>query len=364
MYQMNILLSTVTAFLVALTLIPIIIKVFQSIDLLDVPDKRKIHSVSTPSLGGIAIFIGVFFALFLSFSFVELSTHKYFLGATALIFLLGVKDDLSSLMAKHKLVVQIFSAILIVYLGSLKIGGLHGIFGIQNFSWGLNEIFTIFVIVVMTNSFNLIDGIDGLAGCISLVISIFFVWYFLQIGDHLTAGIASAISGGVLAFLRYNWFPSKVFMGDTGSMMLGFMISALAVKFLQIPTEVNLALGFESVVAIVIALLILPIYDTLRVFIIRFYKGNHPLSPDRNHIHHVMLKLGLNHSQATVVLVSYNLIMIAAVLIFQNFGDVILISCMAVLTVSAGAVLDAWVQRELTAKIAEIQFPKKHMKLS
>lgn len=351
---MSILLSITAAFLATMTLMPVIIKLFRSIDLLDIPDKRKIHSVSTPSLGGIAIFCGIVFSLILSVKFADLATQKFFLGATFLIFLLGVRDDLSSLMAKHKLVIQIFAAVLVVYFGGWKIEGLSGLFGVESFPYGLNEIFTIFVIVVMTNAFNLIDGIDGLAGSIALLITLFFGWYFLSIGQPLNAAISISVAGGVLGFLLFNWYPSKVFMGDTGSMMLGFMISTLMIQFLAVPELVSGGLGIVSPVSVCIALLILPVYDTLRVFCIRFYHGKSPLAPDRNHIHHVLLKLGLNHGQSSIFLILYNTLILSLILLFQEAGDTVLILSAFTATVIVGTLLDFKVMKKEAARTASL----------
>jgi UDP-N-acetylmuramyl pentapeptide phosphotransferase/UDP-N-acetylglucosamine-1-phosphate transferase len=351
---MEILLSITAAFLATMTLMPIIIKLFRSIDLLDIPDKRKIHRESTPSLGGIAIFSGIIFSLLLSMSFVDLASQKYFIGASLLIFLLGVRDDLSSLMARHKLVIQIFAAVLVVYFGGWKIEGLNGLFGVDTFPYGLNGIFTIFVIVVLTNAFNLIDGIDGLAGSIALLITLFFGWYFMSAGLLVNAIIAISTAGAVLAFLLFNWFPSKVFMGDTGSMTLGFIISTLMVQFLTVPDSISFGLGLVSPVSLCIALLILPVYDTLRVFFIRFYTRKNPLAPDRNHIHHVLLKLGMNHGQSSVILVTFNLAVLSFALLFQHLGDTVLILSIFSSTVLLGVLLDYKVMKKEAARTARL----------
>ena len=351
---MSILLTIAAAFLTTVTLMPVVIRLFRSLNLLDIPDKRKIHSVSTPSLGGIAIFAGIVFSLILSTSIIELGTQKFFLGATFLIFLLGVRDDVSSLLAKHKLVIQIFAAVLVVYFGGWRIEGLNGMFGVESFPYGLNELFTVFVIVVMTNAFNLIDGIDGLAGGIALLISLFFGWYFLGIGAELNALVSISIGGAVLGFLLFNWYPSKVFMGDTGSMMLGFMIMSMVVQFLMVPVGTSIVLGVDSPVSIAIALLILPVYDTLRVFFIRFYQGKSPLAPDRNHIHHVLLKLGLNHGQAAILLITYNIVAVVVTVSLQNLGDAVLISSIFACTAIIGAVLDYKVMKKEAARTASL----------
>lgn len=340
-----------TSFLVTLTLIPVVIKVFKSLNVLDQPDSRKIHRISTPSLGGIAMFLGLMIAISIALPFSSLANEKYFLGGVMLIFLLGVRDDLSSLHANHKLVVQVFAAILVVFFMGIKINGLNGLFGVNSFGWYFDELFTIFVIAIMTNAFNLIDGIDGLAGSIGLFISIVFCLLFTYAESQFSSVFALGVAGASLAFLIYNWYPSKVFMGDTGSMMLGFVLTVLFIRFISIPTEVS---GQFSPVALILALFVLPVYDTLRVFMIRFFTGKHPLAPDRNHIHHVLLKLGYNHGQAAILLVGYNMVLAVAVFLLQSVGEIWLILSMTFATVSIGVLLDRKVMKREAARMAKL----------
>ena len=352
---MGLFLATTAAFFVTVTLIPIIIRISLSINLIDKPDKRKIHRVAKPSLGGIAIFLGMLMALLLTLSFYDLANEKYLIGATTLIFLLGVRDDLSSLMARHKLVVQIFAAILVVFLGGVKIEGLNGLFGINNFPWVFDEIFTVFVLVVMTNAFNLIDGIDGLAGSVALVISVVLASIAFQSGQLVDATFLFAIAGATLGFLIYNWYPSKVFMGDTGSMVFGFLLTVFMVKFLAIPIPPSI---IEAPVAASLSLFILPIYDTLRVIFIRLMNRKPPLSPDRNHVHHVLLKLGLNHGQSTLVLLGYHILMINFAIWFQELGELWIMLFMTIATVVTGALMDRKLMRREAARIARIIPPE------
>lgn len=327
-----------SSFLITLVLVPVVIRVFKSLNLLDIPDERKIHLVKTPSLGGLAIYSGVFLSFLFAFSLIELSQIKFFVFSSFIIFLLGIRDDISSLQAKHKLVLQIFSGVLVIYFGGVKIEGLGGLFGIDSFPYFFDELFTLFVIVVMTNSYNLIDGIDGLAGSIGLVISLFFAWVFITMGYRVDAGISLAIAGGLLGFLLFNWYPSKIFMGDTGSMTTGFMLTVLLIKFISIPGlhEIDIV----APVALGISLFIVPFYDTLRVFTIRSFQGKHPLAPDNNHIHHILLKLGLNHAQATSILVGYMILAISQALFFQGIGDTLLLSILLAQTTLLGLGLD------------------------
>lgn len=349
-------LAITISFLVTATLMPVVIRLFKSVNILDKPDRRKIHSVSTPSLGGIAIFMGICISLMLAMKMADLAAEKYLIGGALMIFLLGVRDDLSSLLAHHKLVVQIFSASLAVSFGGFQIEGLNGLFGIHAFPWVFNEIFTIFIIVVLTNAFNLIDGIDGLAGGIALIISGFLGWTFIENGSAGYATFCFAIAGASLGFLIYNWYPSRVFMGDTGSMLLGFMLSTLMVKFVTTPPSQQLVT--VSPIATSLALFALPVYDTLRVIVIRLLKGKPPLAPDRNHIHHVLLKLGLNHAQSTLCLIGYNMVMIFLVMAFQNAGELWLMLIMATLTIIVGALLDRKLMKREEARLAKIIPPE------
>jgi UDP-GlcNAc:undecaprenyl-phosphate GlcNAc-1-phosphate transferase len=355
-------LAVTIAFLLTFILLPVIIKVSRSIDLLDIPDRRKIHSISTPSLGGIGIFIGFILSMLISISFAELAELKFFLAGIILIFILGIRDDVSSLQAKHKLAVQILSAVLVVYFAGIKLQGLYGILGIFDLPTGVAEVLTVFMIVALTNSFNLIDGIDGLAGALGVIILSVFGWIFLENGHMPLAVICLSVSGSLIAFLFFNWYPSKVFMGDTGSMLLGFITSVLAIIMVNHVTAAHIIGGVYllSPVALAVAALIIPIYDTFRVFIIRLSKRRSPLAPDRNHIHHALLKLGMNHSRAALSLIIINItILIVSFLLNNSVGNGMLIFIQVAMAISFGAVIDVLGSRKKSLGItSKVKTPK------
>ncbi len=305
---MLLLISVLVAVLVTFILLPIVIKISKSIDLLDIPDRRKVHRISVPSLGGIGIFTGFVIAIGIALPFSAFAEMKFFLAGILITFLLGVRDDMSSLQAKQKVSVQLLCAFLVVYFSGIKLEGLYGLFGVNDLPYGISGVLSVFMIMALTNSYNLIDGIDGLAGSVALIILTFFGWIFFQLGETALATICLSLSGALLAFLFFNWFPAKIFMGDTGSMMLGFVISVLAILVINksIGLEVTEFLKIESSVGLVIGALILPIYDTFRVITIRISKGISPFFPDRNHIHHALLRLGVNHAKATSILLAIN----------------------------------------------------------
>jgi len=185
---------------------------------------------------------------------------------------------------------------------------------------------SIFTILVIINAFNLIDGINGLSGSIGTLISITFGTWFFLIDRIELAIVAFTLAGAVMAFLKYNFTPAKIFMGDTGALLIGLVCSILAIKFIELHKVIpNHPYAFKAVPAVAFGILILPLYDTLRVFTMRALKGKSPLHPDRTHIHHLMLDLGCSHMQATGILVSVNICFILLVFWLQNLGAFLLL---------------------------------------
>lgn len=351
---MTFLLALLTSFLLTLCLTPIFIKIVTSVDVLDQPNRRKIHKISTPSLGGIPIYAGLIFALLIAIPFSSFLSEKYFLGATFLIFILGIRDDVSVMKVSTKLLIQIFAAAWVVFFLDMKISGLHGIFGIHTFGWYFDELFTITLLVILTNSFNLIDGIDGLAGTTGIWITSCFAVLFYLTGDLFSTLLSLSIAGSLLAFLIYNWSPSKIFMGDTGSLTLGFILSVLMVRGLSGGALTGIS---DAPVALTMALFVLPIYDTVRVFVIRLMIGRHPFSPDRNHIHHALLRLGYTHAQATIRLVSYNILAVVLVYTGSGLGDLWLIAMLVTMTGLMGLWIDLRIRKKKQPK-ATMMLPR------
>ena len=348
---MDILLSSVTSFLIAFSAVPIIIHVAKSVNIMDKPDIRKVHSESTPSLGGIAIFLGFIVSLLFSVQLVDLAPFKFLLLPIFFAFLLGIRDDLASLQALDKLTIQIFAALLVVFIADFRFTGLYGLFGLTDLPTGVAEFLSIFVIVGLTNAFNLIDGIDGLAGSIAVVVLSFFGWWFFETGNTTLGYFALTIASSTLAFLFFNWSPAKIFMGDTGSLVLGFTLSVLMIKFIDLNYLLapRSAYYLQAPIALSFALLVLPVYDTLRVFIIRFLAGRSPMSPDQNHVHHILLKLNFSHAQATLFLVGFNVIIVSIAYGLQFLGNNWLSLIVLSIAVSFGATLDILLRKRIAA---------------
>lgn len=327
----NIVLAFISAFLVSYFAMPSIIHVGKQKLILDEPNDRGAHSESTPSLGGIGIFSGVLLAVVLWTPFHHFDDMQYILAAFLIIFLVGARDDIIPLSPWIKLAGESLAALILVLASNIRIESMFGIFGVYELPFFLSVLLSVVAILVIINAFNLIDGINGLSASIALIISLIFgSWFFLT--DYLAlAIIAFALSGSLLAFTKYNFSPARLFMGDTGSLLLGTVCSILAIKYVQHNAQIPDSIYyFRSAHVMAIAVLILPLYDTLRVFVRRAINGKSPFSPDKNHIHHMLLETGLTHMQSTFVLASFNLFFIylayllrywhAALLLLLIFG--------------------------------------------
>lgn len=299
-WHINIVFPLLTSFIVTYLAIPKIIHFSKLSRLFAFAGGRNSHKGEIPIFGGVAMFAGLLFSLLLSPSLVEI---QFILVSLIIVFFVGIIDDLLSLSPIRKLIGQILSILVLIYLADLKILSMHNLFGVQDLPDLISVLFTIFVVVVITNSYNLIDGIDGLAGGLGAIASLFFGVIFLLNNDYQYAIISFALLGSLVAFLRYNFHPAKIFMGDTGSLVIGLILSILSIKLINKGINIPyIEYSADRGPFIAIALLAIPLYDTFRVFFIRILSGYHPLHPDRNHIHHVLLDLGFGHKKSTLIL--------------------------------------------------------------
>ena len=312
----NIILGYITAFTLTFFAIPSIIKIAKAKHLYDEPGERRVHKENTPSLGGIAIFAGLIFSIVLWTPFKEFSALQYIICAFLIIFLIGAKDDIIPLDPSKKLIGQLMAAMILIFKSDIRLTSFYGMFGIYEISDWLSIVLTIFTFIVIMNSLNLIDGINGLAGSISLIVCLVFGTWFFLIDRIELAIVAYATAGAVTAFLRYNLATAQIFMGDTGSLLLGLVGAILAIEFI----EANLTLeqqpyAIHAAPAVAFGVLIIPLFDTLRVFTTRMLRGRSPFRADRNHIHHLLLDMGFSHSSATACLAIVNILMV--VLVFE-----------------------------------------------
>ncbi len=327
----QIIIGAIVSFLAAYLAIPIVLRVAEAKKLYDLPDdERKIHKQPIASLGGIGIFIGFILSILLSSAVADKPEFSYYMAAATLIFFIGLKDDLINLSAITKFFAQIVISAILIFKGGLLISNMHGFLGIHEMPISLSYVITFFALIVIINAFNLIDGVDGLAGSIGLICSSLFALFFLLNKNIPYALLGFSLSAGLLAFLIYNFHPAKIFMGDTGSLLVGLVNAILAIKFIQTP-NVNSYVNINCVPAIAFGILLLPLLDTLRVFSLRIFKRKSPFSPDRNHLHHLLLDSGLNHRQVTFTSIAISLLFIASTYYFQVIGTTLLILSQIVL---------------------------------
>ncbi|MEO6548130.1 MAG: MraY family glycosyltransferase [Ferruginibacter sp.] len=329
----NIILSGTFAFLITFFSIPIIIQVSREKKLFDEPDERKVHKMVIPTLGGLGIFGGFILALLLGAP-VGSAELQYFVAAAIVIFFLGVKDDILILSAAKKFIGQLIAAGVIIKFGGVRITNMHGFLGINEIAPIASIVFTLFTIVVIVNSFNLIDGVDGLAGSLGLLASVVFGTYFWYVGQTMYAVMAFSLAGSLVGFLMYNFSPAKIFMGDTGSLLIGLINSIMVVKFINMAGTESLGLPLQAAPAIGMAVLIVPLFDTLRVFGLRILDRRSPFSPDRTHVHHFLLDLGFSHKKVTILCVSTNIAFIGLAFSLRQLGTTTVI-CILMVTAFA-----------------------------
>jgi UDP-N-acetylmuramyl pentapeptide phosphotransferase/UDP-N-acetylglucosamine-1-phosphate transferase len=284
-------------------------------------------------LGGVAIYFATIIVTSI-FSADMIHNTLFFVAALVLLFFIGLMDDLLVVAPKKKLLAQIVSALLIVVGANIRISNFMGLFGIYEIPTLVSIIVSVFIIVLLINSYNLIDGIDGLASGVGVLISLSFVFIFFRLYDYSTGFLAISMMASLLAFLYFNLSRQyKIFMGDTGSMVVGFLVAFMSIKFINL-SEVDWV-KIESSPVVIIAILIVPLIDTLSVIIIRLMKGKSPISADQNHIHHRVLRLGFNHKQTTAIICFSNVLIIAFAYLIRHLN----INLMFLLIIFAGLVL-------------------------
>jgi UDP-N-acetylmuramyl pentapeptide phosphotransferase/UDP-N-acetylglucosamine-1-phosphate transferase len=304
------LIAFVISFIVCFILIPIIIKLSIRYNLVDKPNERKVHKIPISRLGGLGIVLGILASAPLWFLKGDSSMLIHLLVGMLILIIIGVIDDIRELPPKIKFLGQVVAALLLAHAG-LLIDNLFGVFGIEHLPIVIQYILTVFIVAGIVNAFNLIDGIDGLAGGLALIdMTGFFLLFFLA-NEVSAALIVASAGGGLLAFLKYNYHPARIFMGDTGSMILGFLLSAMGIMALVISRTDTSYFVYSEAAIIVFSIFILPVYDTLRVFAGRIINKKSPFSPDKTHIHHLLMKTGFNHPKSAKLLYFTNIVLIA-----------------------------------------------------
>lgn len=320
------LIYVIASFLAALVIsartIPTVINVSRQLKLFAVPNGRSSTIYNIPTLGGIAIFLGFILGLTLTSNGYTIPDLMYIIAGVLIMFFVGLKDDIVTLSATKKLAAQIFVAAVLIVLGHFRFTNLHGFLGIGEIPYITSVLLTGFVLIVFINAFNLIDGIDGLAAGLSIFsAAVFGTWFFLA-GHFEFAIISFSMVGALSGFFFYNVYgrKNKIFMGDTGSLVLGTIMGILVIEFNEFNIDQTAPYAVFASPAVSFGVLIYPLMDTLRVFAIRLIQKKSPFSADKNHTHHRLLALGMNHKQATYLILAINALFTIAVFNLQELG--------------------------------------------
>lgn len=319
-----------SSLLVVFVIIPPLIRVTGKSKLFDLPlEERKIHIGVIPNAGGVAVFIGFLFSCLIFIPLNLLPQANVLMASAMLIFIMGLKDDIDGLEPYKKFVAQFAAALMIVFLADIRITNFYGAFGLDELSYEVSVVFTIFSFVGVVNAYNLIDGIDGLAASLGVLFCLFYAYLFFQAEQLGYAYLSVGFAGALIGFVVFNVTPARIFLGDSGSLLIGFIAAILSIRLLgpDLSAELETSeIAIVSVPGIVAAILVIPVFDTLRVLSMRIYRGVSPFTADSNHLHHRLLSLGLSHIQSTAVLLITNLLFIVLVLFLQHLGNTLLIT--------------------------------------
>ncbi len=294
---------------------------------MDEPGERSMHVNKTPTLGGIGIFLAFVLTLILVVMITSLSQSDLLqllslLGGVTILLFLGIKDDILVLSPRKKIIGQVLASAMVVLIADVRIENLGGLLGIYQLSPFFSMVLSIFTFIFIINAFNLTDGIDGLAASIGIFVSTVFGIFFLVNGNYLMTFVSCILISSLIGFLCFNLSETKkIFMGDSGSMFVGFILAFQGIALLEMSNAGALSFEFNGLPVIVLSVFAFPILDTTRVFFIRLKQGRSPFSADRNHIHHRLLDLGFTHKSATVIICAFN-VLIVSFTTFVDFLDI------------------------------------------
>lgn len=333
----NMAIAFLTSVFFAGIIIPQILLIAFRKKLFDVPDARKIHTSAVPRLGGIAFNLVTIFSVFFVFGINIMGSNGIFMEqistdalqfcfgfcALMLIYIVGIADDLIGVRYKAKFVVQTLAALFIVVSG-LYINNFHGLFGLHEVNPFFGGFITVIAIVFITNAINLIDGVDGLASGLCIVAFAYYGVMFFCLGMFVYSLIAFAVLGTVIQFYYYNVFgkaekQKKIFMGDTGSLTLGIFLCFLSLKLNQVPDSHSFV---SNAFVMAFAPLIVPCFDVIRVYIHRLRKHRSPFLPDKNHIHHKIMRCGVSQRVTMVSIIVFAVFIALANFELANVLDI------------------------------------------
>lgn len=317
-------LVSIVSFTIGLLFMPVVVDIAKKYNFVVSPNKRTSHQGEVPNVGGINIFISFFATVFL-FSFNLLTELQFTLMGLFIILIVGFIDDLINIRVFWKLLGELIAGFFLIVISNIRLTSLHGFLGIYELPLAWSYLLSMFVFIVVVNAMNLIDGIDGLASGLGILYSLFFGLYFFLSGYKNLALINFAMIGSLVVFFAYNVFSNKrkIFMGDSGSLLLGYMFNVFIFSFCEMNAKGTVPENFQMTAAPAVAftVLIIPLFDTLRVMVTRIKKGYSPFTADKNHVHHLLLALGLKHREVTFILMGISIVFIILAILIRNLSN-------------------------------------------
>lgn len=286
--------------LLAILIIPVIRWISIAVGMVDKPNERKVHSNAVPLAGGISIALAAGLILALVNSPLFTTQDLTWLGGSVIMLVTGVLDDRLNIKPVYRLFTQFACAGAVAYAG-IRIPSLYGIAGVYELPVAAQYIVTIVVIAGVVNAYNLMDGIDGLLGSLTLIGSATLGIISWSLNRPELAVFFAVLSGAIIGFLRYNLGSKKIFMGDAGSLMLGFILVTTAIRLLSLSSKYEQTVQLQLLL-VVVGLFIIPVFDSLRVYRGRIKKGMSPFQADKTHLHHLLLLMGISHKRATLLI--------------------------------------------------------------
>lgn len=319
-------------FIITFFLIPKIRLVSLKFNFTDTPGIRSSHVNATPSFGGVAFYISYIFTLFVLQFFYSNQVSLTLLASISVLFFTGILDDILNISAKLKFLGQFLGVALLMFQPDFRILTMHGFMGVYEIPIPVSVGGSMFFLLGLINAFNLLDGIDGLTAITGIIVATFYSFVFYMLGYSYYLCISITTIATLLAFLRFNFSTKrKIFMGDTGSLSIGLVLGLLTLKLMTAEDASYLGLNFDQkqLPLLLLGVLFVPILDTCRVMLIRFFRGVSMFKPDRNHIHHIVVDYGLSHRKAAIFIgfvnFSVGLIMFFVIINFSALQSAILL---------------------------------------
>ena len=321
-------------FVISLLLIPKIRSIAIKLNLSDAPDDRSSHTAPVPTFGGVIFYVSYIVILFFAQNLDVNHVSVTLLASISVLFFTGLLDDFRNLSPKIKFLFQIIGVAILMFQPDFRIVSLHGFLDVYEIPIAISIAGSIFFLLALINAFNLIDGIDGLSGITGIIIASFYSFMLFNLGHYFYLSISLATIGTLVAFLRFNFsIKRKIFMGDTGSLVIGLVLGLLTLKLMAVGDAAHNSLSFNrSQLPLFLAgVLFIPTLDTIRVMLLRFTRGVSMFKPDRNHIHHILIDFGFSHRKASFCIGSINFI-IASIMFYVTQQFTIFVSLLILIS--------------------------------